>query len=268
MGHVGFEGTGAAVRAARESRRISQMELALRVGVSQRHLSYVENGKSMPSRELLHDLLESLDVPLSSRNALLMQAGYAPLYSEKPLNSSEMAPVKRALDALLAAHAPSPAMVMDRSWNLVAANQGVVKLVHAIGAQALLPQLAPGVNMLQLLTGEGPIRSAIVNFDEVAAELASRVRQEALEYPPLAELARSVEAALPKRRHLSHLAPKPVAPVIATRLRSAQGELAFFSMFTTFGAPLDITAASLRVEHMFAADEFTQQVVRGWGESK
>jgi hypothetical protein len=118
--------------------------------------------------------------------------------------------------------------------------------------------------MLQAITAEGPVRSAIVNFDEVASEIIGRVRQEALEHPPLAEMARAIEATLPKRRHISPIAPKPVAPVIATRFRTQQGELAFFSMFTTFGAPLDVTAASLRVEHLFAADEFTQRVVREW----
>jgi transcriptional regulator with XRE-family HTH domain len=264
MGHMQFEGVGAAVRAAREHRRLSQLELALAVGVSQRHLSYVENGKSMPSRELLHALLESLDLPLASRNALLLQAGFAPLYSEKPLESAEMAPIKQAIDALLQAHAPSPAMVLDRTWNLVAGNQGIIKLLEAIGAGDLMAQLAPGVNMLRLLTADGPIRSAIVNFDEVAAEIMARVRQEALEHAPLAELARQAEATLPKRRHQMHGMPQSVAPVIATRFRTAQGPLAFFSMFTTFGAPLDITAASLRVEHLFAADEFTQRVVNRW----
>jgi transcriptional regulator with XRE-family HTH domain len=264
MGHIAFAGSGAAIRSAREGRRISQLELALRVGVSQRHLSFVENGKSMPSRELLHDLLAALDLPLASRNAMLLQAGFAPLYTETPLASADMAPVKRAIEALLQAHDPSPALVMDQHWNLVAANQGLAHLASALGAADMLAHAASGVNMAQLLVQDGPIRRAIINFDEVAGELAARIRQESLENPTLAELARELEAALPKRRHLSVLAPKPVAPVIATRFRTAQGELAFFSMFTTVGAPLDITAASLRVEHMFAADEVTQRVVQGW----
>jgi transcriptional regulator with XRE-family HTH domain len=242
------------------------MELALRVGVSQRHLSYVENGKSMPSRELLHDVLEALDLPLASRNAVLMQAGYAPLYSERPLASDDMAPIRQALDALLQAQSPSPAMLLDLEWNLVSANQGLHKLAQVIAGDDFTQQLGSGINMLQLFAQDGPIRGAMINFEEVAGQLAARVRQEALEHPPLAEFARTLEAALPKRR--SQLAAtKPVAPVIATRFRTRQGELSFFSMFTSIGAPLDVTAASLRVEHLFAADDHTRRVVQSWASS-
>jgi transcriptional regulator with XRE-family HTH domain len=264
MGHLHEQTIGAALRTAREQRRFSQLELALAAGISQRHLSYVENGKSMPSRSLLHDLFESLDLPLASRNALLLQAGFAPLYTEKPLADADMAPVKAALDALLHAHAPNPAMVLDQQWNLVAANQGVIQLVEAVGAQALLAHLQPGANLLDLLVAEGPFRSAIINFEEMLSDLVTRVRQESLEHPSMALVARKLEAYLPKRRHLTLAAPRPVAPVITTRFRTAQGELAFFSMFTTCGAPLDITAASLRVEHLFAADAATQAVVARW----
>jgi transcriptional regulator with XRE-family HTH domain len=260
MGHLHEQGIGAALRSAREQRRLSQLDLALAAGISQRHLSYVENGKAMPSRALLHDLFESLGLPLASRNALLLLAGFAPLYTEKPLADGDMALVKAALDALLQAHAPNPAMVIDHDWNLIAANQGVIKLIQATGAASLLP----GVNFLEFFLANGPFRSTIVNYDEVLGELVSHVRQEALEHPPLAVMARKLEAALPKRRHLALTAPRPALPVITTRFRTAQGELAFFSMFTTCGAPLDITAASLRVEHLFAADAATHAVVQRW----
>jgi len=132
MERVNVEGLGMQVRAARESKRISQLELALQSGVSQRHLSFVETGKSTPSRDLLHTLMEALDLPLAARNALLMRAGYAPVYGQRALESEAMAPVRTALESLLEAHAPSPAMVLDAHWNLIMANRGLYALAHAL----------------------------------------------------------------------------------------------------------------------------------------
>jgi transcriptional regulator with XRE-family HTH domain len=176
------------LREARKMRRMSQLELSMRVGVSQRHMSFVESGRSNPSRELLMAWLQELEAPLAVRNAAMIQAGYAPAYSAAPLGDPALAQASAAMSQLLQAHDPMPALLLDADWNLLRRRLGAARL-HA---------------------GWAP----------------------------------------------------PMAPVLTTRFATVHGELAFFSMFTTFGTPQDITLASLRVEHMFAADDATRAVIR------
>lgn len=247
---------GHVLREMRRGRRLSQLELSLRVGVSQRHLSFIETGRSVPSRLMLLSLLDALEVPLPQRNDALLAAGYAPAFVQHALDAPEMAPVRDAMARLLAAHEPAPALVLDASWNLISANRGAVALLGWIGGD--VAALAGGLNMLRATLTPGPLRDALIEPDVVVSEVWHRARREAAHHPPLADLLRELAPHAPSAESDGDL--RTPLPVLTTRLRSSQGELAFFSTFTTFGAPLEITTASLRVEHLFPADEATRGV--------
>ena len=253
------------LREARKARRISQLELSMRVGVSQRHMSFVESGRSNPSRELLMAWLQELDAPLAVRNAAMMQAGYAPAYSAAPLGDPALAQANEAMSQLLQAHDPMPALLLDADWNLLRMNNGARWL-----AVTLMPWAAgvpPGtpMNMLDLLTHPEGFTRHMVNLDEVGPTLLSHLRAEASAHssltPRVEAFAEMLHARLGTGKLPAGWSP-PAAPVLTTRFATVHGELAFFSMFTTFGTPQDITLASLRVEHMFAADDATRAVIR------
>ncbi|MBI5257461.1 MAG: helix-turn-helix transcriptional regulator [Burkholderiales bacterium] len=247
---------GHALRTLRQRRRISQLELSLRVGVSQRHLSCIETGRAQASREMLHALLDALEAPLAERNDTLLAAGYAPAFRQRTLADAEMAPVRDALDRLLQAHDPAPAFVLDDAWNLLQANRGTLALMGLLG----LPHatVAGGLNLLRATFMPGGLAAALVNADEVCAEIWQRAQREAMLSPALRGIVDELRPQLP-RRLATHAPTAGAVPLLLTWLRTAEGgELKFFSAFTTFGAPLDVTAASLRVEHFFPADEPTR----------
>ena len=251
------------MQTARKSRRLSQLELALRMGVSQRHVSFVESGRAKPSRELLLAWLSELQAPLALRNAALQQTGFAPVYRDSELGDAVLAPVREALGRLLAAHDPMPAMVMDVAWNVLQMNQGARWM--AITLMPWIAQLPPDqpINMLDaMLHPEGMTRH-MTNLEEVAPALLAHLRDDASVAPELAPRVERLAAQVQQRLGNKRLAlwPRQMAPVLTTRFATGFGELAFFSMFSTFGTPQDITLASLRVEHVFAADEATRQVV-------
>lgn len=248
---------GQVLREMRRGRALSQLELSLRVGVSQRHLSCIETGRAAPSRLMLMSLLDALDVPLGQRNDALLAAGFAPAFAEHPFEAPEMAPVRDAIQRLLRAHEPAPAMVLDASWNLLAHNGGVATLLGLLGIDpAALVDGTGRVNMLRALLRPDGLRRALVDEEAICAEVWHRARREAAHHPPLAAMV----------AELAPLAPPPGAgaelrspmPILNTRLKSSQGVLTFFSTFTTFGAPLEITTASLRIEHFFPADDATR----------
>ena len=251
----------AALRQLRTRRRISQLELSLRVGVSQRHLSCIETGRARPSRAMLAALLDALDAPLAERNDVLLAAGYAPAYARRALADADMAPVRDALAHLLAAHDPAPALVMDDAWNLLQGNRGAQALLGLLGvpAAALTPGPAGGLNFLRALLAPGGLAGALLNADAVCAEVWQRAQREAVHSPALRAIVDELRPHLP-RRLASPVFERPAAPLLETALRTTDGgTLRFYSAFTTFGAPLDVTAASLRVEHFFPADEATRQ---------
>ena len=253
------------LRQARHARRISQLELSLRMGVSQRHVSFVEGGRSRPSRELLAAWLQELDTPLALRNAAMLQAGYAPIYTAAPLGDPSLARADEALSQLLQAHDPMPALLIDAQWNLLRLNQGARWLALTL-LPAVVGQPEGGLpNMLDLMAHAEGFMRHMSNLREVGPMLLAHLQGEVAAQPALAP---RVEAVAERLRlllggALPHHGPlHPGAPVLTTRFATAHGELAFFSMFTTFGTPQDITLASLRVEHMFAADERTRAVLR------
>jgi transcriptional regulator with XRE-family HTH domain len=252
---------------ARKARRLSQLELSLRVGVSQRHVSYVESGRAKPSRELLRAWLHELNVPLIARNAAMLQAGYAPVYSDSSLREPALAQANDALLHLLRTHDPMPAFVIDADWNALHLNDGGKWL-----AATLMPWLAElssnescaPMNMLDVLCHPEGFAKQMLNLDEVGPALLAHLRDEVSVRPALAPRVEKFAELLHARGRTSgpqSAWPTRTTPVLTTRFATAHGELAFFSMFTTFGTPQDITLASLRVEHMFAADEHTRAVI-------
>ena len=257
---------------ARKARRLSQLELSLRMGVSQRHVSFVESGRAKPSRELLMAWLHELDAPLVVRNAAMLQAGYAPAYSAAPLDDPSLAQANDALVQLIKAHDPQPAFVIDAQWNVLHINRGGHWLAATLmpWAKALLatpPAGSAPINLLDMLSHPEGFTKHMTNLSEVGPALLAHLRDDASVQP---ELTPKVEAfATMLRDRLGHQhggihwpdLVTPAAPVLTSRFATAHGELAFFSMFTTFGTPQDITLASLRVEHMFAADARTRNVL-------
>lgn len=253
----------ATLQTARKSRRISQLELSLRMGVSQRHVSFVESGRAQPSRELLLAWLQELQAPLALRNVALQQAGFASVYRGSELGDAVLAPVRDALTRLLEVHDPMPAMVMDAAWNVLQMNRGARWLATTLMPWlAQLPPDAP-INLLDALLHPEGMATHMINLEEVAPALLAHLRDDASVMPNIAERVELLALQFQKRIGKKPLMPWPrqMAPVLTTRFATQYGELAFFSMFSTFGTPQDITLASLRVEHLFAVDEATRAVV-------
>jgi transcriptional regulator with XRE-family HTH domain len=251
------------LQTARKFRRLSQLELALRIGVSQRHVSFVESGRAQPSRELLLAWLHELQAPLALRNVALQQAGFAPVYRGRELDDSVLAPAREALGRLLAAHEPMPAMVMDAAWNVLQMNRGAQWM--AVTLMPWMAELPPGqpINLLDaMLHPEGMTRH-MINLEEVGPAMLAHMRDDASVVPELLPRVQQLAAQMQQRLGKKPLAqwPRQMTPALTTRFATVHGELAFFSMFSTFGTPQDITLASLRVEHVFAADEATRRVL-------
>jgi transcriptional regulator with XRE-family HTH domain len=252
---------GLLLREWRQRRHLSQLDLASSAEVSSRHLSFVETGKSRPSREMVLHLAEQLDVPLRERNGLLLAAGYAPTYHQTDLSAPAMAAVRTAIDQILAGHEPYPAVVVDRRWNLVAANDATSLFIELLDPGLL----DPPVNVMRASLHPDGMAPHIVNLAEHRAHLLVRLRREMLLTNDLglAELYDELGSYPP---------PEPGAPrvpadrspeiVVPLRLRRDDGELAFFSSIATFGTPADITVDELSIESFFPADEHTAAVLR------
>jgi transcriptional regulator with XRE-family HTH domain len=245
----------------RAQRRLSQLDLAVQAGVSSRHLSFVETGRSKPSRELVLHLAEELDVPLRERNALLLAAGFAPSFREHGLSSPELAGVREAIDVILRGHEPNPALVVDRHWNMVEANAGMAAFV------ALLPPelLDAPVNVIRASLHPDGLGRRIVNFDEYATHLISRIRRQvnASGDGGLRQLLDEVTGYEGVAAALARTGGVPTGVVLPMRVRLDGGmELSFFSTMTVFGAPLDVTVEELAIESFFPADEATAAAVR------
>jgi len=242
----------------RRRRRLSQLDLALEAGVSARHLSFVETGRSKPSREMVLHLAEQLDVPLRDRNHMLLAAGFAPAFEERAIDAPEMAPVRVALQRVLAGHEPYPAVVVDRWWNLVAANRSVALFTD----QAAAHLLEPPVNVLRLALHPDGVARRVVNHAEFRAHLLDRLhRQVALTGDE--RLAALHEEVSEYPGGAASLQPHETGIAVPVRLRQGDRELAFFSTIATFGTAVDITLAELAIEAFFPADEATADYLTG-----
>jgi transcriptional regulator with XRE-family HTH domain len=236
----------------RRRRRLSQLDLALEAGVSARHLSFLETGRSKPSREMVLHLSEQLEVPLRDRNQLLLAAGFAPAYVERAIDEPEMTPVRAALDRVLKGHEPYPAVVVDRWWNLAAANAGIALFTAEVAPHLLEPPL----NVLRVTLHPEGMAPRIDNLPEWRAHLLDSLRRQiAVTHDDrLAELYAELqgypggEVALPAHE------PGIAVPLRVTVQATA---LSFFSTIATFGTAVDITLAELAIEAFFPADDAT-----------
>ncbi|MEU6562723.1 helix-turn-helix domain-containing protein [Nocardia nova] len=251
-----MNGFGPALKEWRVRRRLSQLELALRAGTTQRHVSFMESGRSTPGRGMVVRVAESLQLPLRERNALLLSAGYAPGYPETDLDGSALRPVMDSLRRLLDGHRPYPAIVVDRFSDLVAANDRFGILTEDIAPELLKPP----VNVLRLALHPRGMAPRILNFDDWAQHVLERPRQE--------------NARAPHRRHLALLdelegyLPHP-APIgadhlgfaVPMRLRSRFGELSLITAITTFATAVDVSFSELRLETFLPADSRTAEAL-------
>jgi transcriptional regulator with XRE-family HTH domain len=252
---------GPLLRDWRQRRRMSQMELALEAGVSTRHLSFVETGRSRPSAEMVLHLAERLDVPLRERNELLLAAGFAPQYSARDFDDPALREVRDAVSRVLAAHEPYPAIAVDRYWNLVASNEALGPLLEGVAADLLVPP----VNTIRLALHPNGVAPRIVNFGEYRADLIDRLDRAArLTGDPL--LAELHEEMLSYPGPTGPSVPVDAAVTVGLELAPAPDSdaptLSFFSTITTFGTAVDVTVSELAVEAFFPADGQTAEYLR------
>jgi transcriptional regulator with XRE-family HTH domain len=246
----------------RAARRLSQLDLALLTGVSQRHISFVESGRAQPSRDTIFKLADGLDLPLRARNDLFLAAGYAPAYAERRLELAEMRAAREALEMILRHHEPYPAVVMDAGWNIVMQNAAASRIIaYCVGTDALRRLFPNGiVNFMQLIFSENGLRPHIRNWTHTRLGLLKRLRREAAGNPasPSEALRRSFgsegqtdcEAAIYEER---------LDPMLSLELRVGDIPLRLFNTFTTFGTPQDVSLQELRIDMSFPADEATRR---------
>jgi transcriptional regulator with XRE-family HTH domain len=250
---------GMLLRDWRKRRRLSQLDLALDARVSARHLSFVETGRSRPSARMVMALAEQLDVPLRERNGLLLAAGYAPAYRHSDLADPELGPVRAALERVLAGHEPYPALIVDRHWGMVAANEAVTLLTAGVAEHLL----EPPVNVLRLALHPDGLAPRVANLAEWREHLLDRLGRQAVASgdPALAALQREL-ATYPGGEQCSPPDLSAGAIAVPLRLRHDGGELVFISTVTTFGTALDVTLAELSIEAFFPGDAATAQRLR------
>ena len=250
---------GALLREWRQRRHLSQFDLALEAGVSARHLSFVETGRSRPSADMVLHLAERLEVPLRDRNHLLLAAGYAPAFAQRELDAPELGPVRDAIEQVLRGHEPYPALVIDRHWGLVSANRALGALLGDVAAHLL----EPPVNVLRLSLHPEGLAPRILNLPEWRDHLLERLARDAVAEgdPALATLHDEL-AGYPVAGPAASLDPAFGDIAVPLRLRHGDDELTFISTKTTFGTAIDVTVAELSIESFFPADEATARALR------
>lgn len=248
------EPAGVLLREWRRRRSLSQLELAHRCGVSTRHVSFIETGRSHPTSAMILRLCDQLAVPLREQNRVLLAGGFAPAHPEHGLADPPMAEVAAALEGILAAHLPFPALVVDPGWDLVAANDAVYALLGGVAPHLL----EPPVNVIRLSLDPEGLAPRIVNLDEWRAHLLARLRREhdATRDERLAALLADLD--VPGSPHVA--SPGLVVPL---RLRSGDAELHLLSTTTVFGTPREVTLSELAIEAFYPADETTRRLLAG-----
>ena len=258
------EGIGALVREWRERRRVTQLELALDAGVSSRHLSFVETGRSKPGREMLLRVLERLEVPFREQNRLLLAAGHAPAFPERSLDDPDLAPVRNALDVILKGHEPYPAVAVDRAWNLVAANSPMLSLAGVVDIDPAL--LEPPINVMRLGLHPRGLAPLMVNLGDWHAHWIERLERQ-LAVTGDEELAALIDEIAgypvpePERDRASGLGENEILGPVRVH-GPGGGELAFFGMFATFDTPFEVTTSELALELLFPADRATAELLK------
>jgi len=248
-------GFGGLLREWRQRRKVSQLELSLDSRISARHISFVETGRSKPSRELVLRLADTLEVPLRERNALLLAAGYAPAYQELPLESERMEPVRGALDRFLRAHEPYPALVVDRHHNLLAANDALATITAGCAEHLL----EPPANAIRVALHPEGMAPRTLNLGEWSAHLIERLKREAAATgdPALEALRAEVSAYPGVEADAPAGAGTGDALFVPLKLREGEAVLSFISTLSTFGTAVDITLSELSVEAFYPANAQT-----------
>jgi len=259
--NVQTQTVGTMLRDWRRRRHLSQLDLACEADISSRHLSFLETGRSQPSREMVLHLAERLDVPLRERNTMLLAAGYAPVYGERPLDDPTLQAARRVVDLVLAGHEPFPAIAVDRHWTLIASNRAVSPLLGGIE----LSLLEPPVNVLRLGLHPRGLAPRIANLDQWRSHLLARLRRqiEVSADPVLAELLNELSS-----YPMPHLE-RPHTPdaidfagvAVPFQIATEVGILSFLSTTTVFGTPVDITLSELALETFFPADSLTLDAI-------
>jgi transcriptional regulator with XRE-family HTH domain len=250
------------LREWRQRRRMSQMDLALEAEISTRHLSFLETGRSQPSREMVLLLAEKLDMPLRERNIMLVSAGFAPVYSERSLDDPALASMRQAVDLVLRGHDPYPALAVDRYWSLVTANDALVSLIGDVDPALMKPP----VNVLRLSVHPAGLARRIVNFTEWRNHLVHRLHRQ-VDATGDATLAALIEElrSYPTPDAAAR-GPKAVHDyagiVVPLQLTTEEGVLTLFSTTTIFGTPVDVTLSELAIEAFFPADAETADALR------
>lgn len=262
---------GTQLRAWRSSRGQSQMALALAAGVSTRHLSFLETGRASPSREMVLSLSLALELPLRSRNQLLMAAGFAPMYSETPMGAPAMGPVRDAIEFMLGANEPNPTFVINRRYDVLDANRSGQWLVNTFSAD--ITQMPRPLNMAQMILRPAGMRPSLREPEAVTRKVLARLqrdlggaqardaRDEALLQeiaPMLAQLAASSPASSTATGHLPAAGNEPLPLMVGLQLQRGDLALSFFTTIATLGTTLDVTLQELRIETLFPADAATK----------
>ncbi|WP_454828877.1 helix-turn-helix domain-containing protein [Pseudoxanthomonas wuyuanensis] len=247
---------GEQLRDWRQRRYLSQLDLAHLAGISPRHMSFIETGRSVPSRTVVLRLSDRLEVPLRDRNQLLLAAGYAPLYRENQLDDAAMATARRAMDLVLRGHEPYPALVVDRHWQMQAANRAVAPFLRGVAPELL----EPPINVLRLSLHPKGVAPRIANLGQWRAHLLARLEK---------QVESTGDAVLEALLQELHGYPAPeydeVAEpgvVVPMRLMTEAGELEFISTTTVFGTPMEVTLSELAIESFFPANDRTARVLR------
>jgi len=258
---------GSLLRQWRERRRVTQLELALDAGISARHLSFVETGRSKPGREMLLRVLERLKVPFREQNRILLAAGHAPAYPERSLDNPDLAPVREALDVILSGHEPYPAVAVDRVWNLVAANSAMFALTDAVNIDPEL--LGPPLNIMRVGLHPRGLGSLFVNLGDWHAHWLKRLERQlaATGDEQLASLIEEIAGyPVPEPTHDPQAEVGAAEMLGPVRVRTpGGGELSFFGMFAGFDTPFEVTTSELAIELLFPADQATAEALHERG---
>jgi transcriptional regulator with XRE-family HTH domain len=251
----------------RKRRGVSQLQLAMAASCSQRHISFLELGRTKPSREMVLRLAAALDVPLRHSNELLLAAGYAPVWTETALGAQALAPIRAALDYMLTQQEPFPAVVVDRRWNVLQANKGAIALV-----EFLVGPLTPGValNLADALVAPDVLRPHLSNWAEIARYFLRSVEADAAA-DGTAETAALLDRLLTyegvRSVMLPAVPPAAAGPVLAMHFHKDGTTLQLFTTIATLGTPQDITLQELRIESFFPMDDIARDVFRDWAAS-
>jgi transcriptional regulator with XRE-family HTH domain len=258
---------GALLRHWRQTRRFSQLDLALHADISSKHVSFLETGRNRPSREMILRLTRAMDVPLRDRNSLLHAAGFAPAYTESALDAPGIQEAEEALTRILEKQEPYPAIVLDGEWRLVRRNRGAV----AMGEMFLPGNPEAGVNALELLFSPDGLQPYVVNWTELAALLLMRLWRDATApgapggQRGLFDKLERMPTTPGQWRTLA--ADLPSGPTVDIVLRKDGREYAFFTTITTFGTAQDVTLSELRIESWFPSNDETRALCRAWTDS-